>query len=88
MMQRDRNPRPDYLQPRTNIMPAPPTVTQAPRNATTTVAMTEEEKRAVRGVAAALKITESDALRDYTMAAILERFERIRAAVGGGDSAA
>jgi hypothetical protein len=51
---------------------------QAPRNATATVAMTEEEKRALRAVAAARGITESDALRDYTIAQLLQQFERIR----------
>ncbi len=60
-------------------MRAAPKETQPPRNATATVAMTEEEKRAVRGVAAARGITESDTLRDYTMAQVVDQFARIRA---------
>lgn len=60
-------------------MPKDAMRTQAPRNATATVALTEEEKRAVRGVAAARGITESDALRDYTIADVVRQFERLRA---------
>lgn len=52
---------------------------QAPRNATATIALTEGEKRAIRGVAAAREITESDLLRDNTIAEIVRQFERIRA---------
>jgi hypothetical protein len=52
--------------------------TQAPRNSTATVAMTADEKRALRAVAAAWGITESDALRDHTIADLVCQFERIR----------
>lgn len=43
--------------------------------------VTEEEKQAVRAVAAALGLTESDVMRDMTVAQVLDEYGRIRAAL-------
>lgn len=47
-----------------------------------TIMVSEEEKRAVRAVAAALGLTESDVMRDMTVAQVLAEYGRIRAALG------
>ena len=47
-----------------------------------TIMVTEEEKRAVRAVAAARGLTESDVMRDMTVAQVLAEYGRIRAALG------
>lgn len=44
--------------------------------------VTEEEKQAVRAVAAARGLTESDVMRDMTVAQVLVEYGRIRAALG------
>jgi len=47
-----------------------------------TIMVTEEEKQAVRAVAAARGLTESDVMRDMTVAQVLAEYGRIRAALG------
>lgn len=47
-----------------------------------TIMVTEQEKRAVRAVAAALGLTESDVMRDMTVAQVMAEYGRIRAALG------
>lgn len=54
---------------------------QAPRNAVVSVAVTEEEKRAVLAVASTLGISASELLRMRTMEQIEESFERLRSAI-------
>lgn len=55
---------------------------QASRHERVTIMVSEEEKRAVRAVAAALGLTESDVMRDMTVAQVLAEYGRIRAALG------
>lgn len=55
---------------------------QASRPERVTIMVSEEEKRAVRAVAAALGLTESDVMRDMTVAQVLAEYGRIRAALG------
>lgn len=55
---------------------------QASRPERVTIMVSEEEKRAVRTIAAALDLTESDVMRDMTMAQVLAEYGRIRAALG------
>lgn len=52
---------------------------QASRPERVTIMVSEEEKRAVRAVAAALGLTESDVMRDMTVAQVLAEYGRIRA---------
>ena len=47
-----------------------------------TIMVTEEEKQAVRAVAAARGLTESDVMRDMTVAQVMAEYGRIRAALG------
>ena len=47
-----------------------------------TIMVTEEEKQAVRAVAAARGLTESDVMRDMTVAQVMAEYARIRAALG------
>jgi len=44
--------------------------------------VSDAEKRAVRAVAAALGLTESDVMRDMTVAQVMAEYGRIRAALG------
>lgn len=56
--------------------------TQASRPERVTIMVSEHEKRAVRAIAAALDLTESDVVRDMTIAQVLAEYDRIRAALG------
>ena len=56
--------------------------TQESRPERVTIMVTEAEKQAVRAVAAARGLTESDVLRDMTVAQVLAEYGRIRAALG------
>lgn len=51
---------------------------QEPRTERATVMLTVDEKRAVRLVAAARDVTESDLLRSTGLGAIMEAYEQIR----------
>ena len=55
---------------------------QTSRPERVTIMVSEDEKRAVRAIAAALDLTESDVMRDMTMAQVLAEYDRIRAALG------
>lgn len=55
---------------------------QASRPERVTIMVSEHEKRAIRAVAAALDLTESDVMRDMTVAQVLAEYGRIRAALG------
>ena len=55
---------------------------QASRPERVTIMVSETEKRAIRAVAAALDLTESDVMRDMTVAQVLAEYGRIRAALG------
>ena len=56
--------------------------TQESRPERVTIMVTEQEKQAVRAVAAARGLTESDVMRDMTVAQVLDEYGRIRAALG------
>ena len=56
--------------------------TQESRSERVTIIVTEAEKQAVRAVAAARGLTESDVMRDMTVAQVLAEYGRIRAALG------
>ena len=56
--------------------------TQESRPERVTIMVTEAEKQAVRAVAAARGLTESDVMRDMTVAQVLAEYGRIRAALG------
>jgi len=56
--------------------------TQESRPERVTIMVTEAEKQAVRAVAAARGLTESDVMRDMTVAQVMAEYGRIRAALG------
>lgn len=56
--------------------------TQAPRTDRVTVMVSPGEKRAVRFVADALGLTESDVMRDMTVAEVVAEYGRMREALG------
>ncbi len=56
--------------------------TQESRPERVTIMVTEQEKQAVRAVAAARGLTESDVMRDMTVAQVMAEYGRIRAALG------
>lgn len=62
-------------------MPPNDPLAQAPRNAVVSVAVTDEEKRAVLAVASTLGISASELLRTRTMDQIEESFDRLRSAI-------
>lgn len=47
-----------------------------------TIMVSAGEKRAVRAVAAALGVTESDVMRDMTIPQVMSEYARIREAIG------
>ena len=54
---------------------------QGSRNEVVSVAVTVDEKSAIRAVASARGITNSDVLRSWTVEEVMKQAERIRAAV-------
>lgn len=63
------------------MAPTPNERQDLPRTKNVSVAVTEEERQAVLAVASAMNISISDVMRSMTLDQILERYQRIRAAV-------